>query len=90
MISEIIAGFSAVGGLVGLGSLVAALGAWRKSASAARELQPNHGSSISDRIDLVVDMTRSLGHQVGEIRADLRASTDQLHDRVKELERRRE
>lgn len=87
---DLIANFSAVGGLVGLGSLVASVGAWRKSSSAAKELTPNHGSSVSDRIDLVLELQRSQGHQIGEIRADVRSNFDQIHDRVTQLERRRE
>ena len=65
-----------LGGLAGLGSLVAALGAWRKSSTAAKELSPNHGSSMKDSVarieksqELQLDMMRSLGHQMGEIRA---------------------
>lgn len=96
MLADVIAAFSAAGGLVGLGSLIAAIGAWRKSSSAAKQLTPNHGSSLSDKIDLVLklqeahgELQRSQGHQLGEIRADQRAGFQQLHERVSTLERRR-
>lgn len=36
-----------------------------------KEFQPNHGSSLVDKINLLNDSVKSVGHQVGEIRRDM-------------------
>lgn len=84
MIDDLVAIISALGGFVGLGSLIAAIGAWAKSAQAAKQLAPNHGSSASDSLGRIEatqtaqgELIRSLGHQLGEI-----------HERIITLERR--
>lgn len=38
------------------------------SATAAAQLQPDHGSSVADKIDGLVREVRGLGHQMGEMR----------------------
>lgn len=35
------------------------------------ELTNNHGSSFKDKIELMLDLVKSQGHQLGELRADL-------------------
>lgn len=81
--AETIALISAIGGLPGLGGLIAAIGAWRKSSLAARELKPDHGSSVADKVALLVELQRSQGHQIGEIRDDMTVMRQHI-DRITE------
>lgn len=65
-------------------ALVAARNSGKTRKKIRHELNPNHGSSIRDQIDLLVKMVSSQGHQIGEIRRDA-ASIHDRHDR--QLER---
>lgn len=61
------------------------------AASAAAQLQPNHGRSVADKTDLILELVRSQGHQIGEIRTDLDAERDDrraLGERLGRLEDR--
>ena len=63
-----------LGGLTGLGTLVASLATLRKASKVKQDtaqLQPDHGSSVADKIDGLVREVRGVGHQVGEIRGSL-------------------
>lgn len=78
---------AAVGGLGGLGALITSLATLVKTRQVhddTSQLRPDHGSSVADKVDLVLDLTRSHGHQIGEIRKELDAERD---DR-QELDRR--
>ena len=60
-----------LGGLTGLGSLVASLATLRKATKVkedTQQLRPDHGSSVADKIDGLVREVRGIGHQVGELR----------------------
>lgn len=86
----------ALGGLSGLGSLVAALAAYRKAGQVkldTAQLHPDHGSSMRD--ELRQGFAR-MDHQFGEIRDDLteerrdrRAWDKTLSARVQALEARK-
>lgn len=93
----------ALGSLIaGIGTFVAALGAWRKSKKAASELSPNHGSSLKDSVSRIENslaqlasmvqaqgsMQRSQGHQIGEIRRDAAQTHELLSDGLREVQRR--
>lgn len=85
-----------LGGLSGLGSLLAALAAYRKAAQGAAQLRPDHGTTVADGIGRIEDAVRSLGHQIGEIRVDMaeerrdrRAGDEALADRLQTIETRR-
>lgn len=93
----------ALGSLIaGIGTFVAALGAWRKSKKAADELSPNHGGSLKDSVSRIEatlaqlgamvqhqgQIQRSQGHQIGEIRRDSAHTHDLLTEGLKEAHRR--
>lgn len=86
MIADIITALAAL--VASIGSFYAARkakGADVTAEKARAQLVPNHGSSVSDRVDLMLSMVKSQGHQIGEIKtdmADLRkdVSTLQAHE----------
>lgn len=86
MIADIITALAAL--IASISSFYAARKAKGADATAEKaraQLVPNHGSSVSDRIDLVLSMVKGQGHQIGDIRtdmADLRKdiSTLQAHE----------
>ena len=57
------------------------------TAAVRAELTPNHGSSVKDQLALVLDLVRSQGHQLGEIRDDARAIHEDHAARIRALER---
>lgn len=63
----------------------------------SRQFKPDHGESMADKIngiltsqDLHTSMIESLGHQVGEIRADAQQFRDIEDKRISRLEKRQE
>lgn len=65
--------------LTGLGAVlsgIAALIAAVYAKTAAKEMKPNHGSSMRDLLDSMNDRIKSIGHRQGE-----------LHDRIQDLAR---
>lgn len=83
--SEALDALVALGGLGGVAATITSLATLVKtrqvhddtsqvradSATAAAQLQPDHGSSVADKIDGLVREVRGVGHQVGEIRDSL-------------------
>lgn len=63
--------------LTGLGAVlsgIAALIAAIYAKSAAKEMKPNHGSSMRDTVNMIYDRVKALGHRQSE-----------LHDRLQSL-----
>lgn len=99
--NDILDALVALGGLGGVGALVTSLVNLAKvrqvsdeasqaradSAMAAAQLRPDHGHSVSDRLDLTLQLVRSQGHQLGEIRTDLDAERDERRDLAHRVER---
>lgn len=80
--------------LAGLSMLITAIAGVPAAIMAARnsgktrrkirhELNPNHGSSMRDQVDLVVKLVGAIGHQVGEFKQESR-ETHQRYDRALE------
>ncbi len=68
---EVVDALVSLGGLTGLGSLIASLATLRKASKVKQDtsqLLPDHGSSVADKIDGLVREVRGIGHQVGELR----------------------
>ena len=92
--AEVMDALVSLGGLTGLGSLVASLATLRKATKVkedTQQLQPDHGRSVADKTDLILELVRSQGHQIGEIRTDLDAERDDrraLGERLGRLEDR--
>ncbi|MDD7465977.1 MAG: hypothetical protein PUK59_07095 [Actinomycetaceae bacterium] len=64
--------------IASLGALVTALQGKRQSKKAAdiaettaAQFQPDHGTSFADKQELILDLVKSQGHQIGEIREDM-------------------
>lgn len=78
--------FGAVGGLSGLAAVLAALRELRTSRVDVRavraQVEPNHGSSLADSVRRteasVTDLSRRMGHELGEIRRDVQGVRDDL------------
>lgn len=68
-------------------SAIAAIWAARSAQAAKRELKPNHGSSVADKINALTDSVRSLGHQIGEVRRAADITHEDLSARVREVEK---
>lgn len=49
------------------------------------ELTNNHGSSFKDKIELTLDLVKSQGHQLGELRTDLSDLRGDLHNLRKDV-----
>ena len=71
---EVLDALVALGGLGGLGALVTSLATLvktRRIREDTRELKPDHGSSVADKIDGLVREVTGIGHQVGELRESM-------------------
>lgn len=64
---------TSLGALVGIGGLI------YQGIKIMHELKPNSGGSLRDQVDLLHELVRSQGHQIGQIRADL-IRMDARHD----------
>ncbi|VDG76904.1 Uncharacterised protein [Actinobaculum suis] len=62
----------------------AASSAAQAANSAAAQLTPNHGSTVSDAINRIEKMVSSQGHQIGEIRRDAAVTHEMIADRLSE------
>ena len=71
---DLLALISALGGLSGLGALIAAYASWQNS----KELKPDHGNSLADKHELTLSMVKSLGHQIGEMRREMHAEKEDI------------
>ena len=83
-------------------ALVAATASWRTGGKVRRELSANHGSSMKDALARIEsrqaaiaqvqhsyeELSRSMGHQIGEIRDDAREIHADHSARIRNLERR--
>lgn len=67
----------------GLAALFSAFYAKR----AAREVRPNHGSSLKDIVKLVDDKVDSLAHQLGEVKKDAAITHEDTLTRLRHIER---
>ena len=52
-----------------------------------KEFQPNHGSSLVDKINLLTDSVKSVGHQVGEIRRDMAREHESINHTLERHDR---
>lgn len=74
--------------LTGLGTLIsgiAALIAAIYAKSAAKEMKPNHGSSMRDTVNMIDDRVKALGHRQGELHDQLQnlvQSSENEHQRI--------
>lgn len=69
--SEALDALVALGGLGGVAATVTSLATLVKTRQVhgdTQQLQPDHGSSVADKIDGLVREVRGIGHQVGELR----------------------
>ncbi|MDD7687531.1 MAG: hypothetical protein PT944_06430 [Actinomycetaceae bacterium] len=64
--------------IASLGALITAIQGKRQSKKAAdiaettaAQFQPDHGTSFADKQELILELVKSQGHQIGEIRADM-------------------
>lgn len=79
--AEVTDALVSLGGLTGLGSLVASLATLRKATKVkedTQQLRPDHGSSVADKQDQVLELVRSQGHQLGEHQALIVRILDQV------------
>lgn len=101
MLADAVAALASLGGLGGIGAVVTAAVTARKNRGDVKairaEVSPNHGSSLLDavrRIESSLDdlrrehtaLDRRLGHEIGEIKADMRAVGDDQSKRLARLE----
>lgn len=72
---EIIEIISSLGGFAGLAALITALGATRRMNTAsekiAKELSPNHGSSMKDSLARIEAVQKDHGERLHELRKDV-------------------
>ena len=69
--SETLDALVALGGLGGVAATITSLVNLAKTRQVhgdTQQLQPDHGSSVADKIDSLVREVRGIGHQVGELR----------------------
>lgn len=69
--SEALDALVALGGLGGVAATVTSLATLVKTRQVhgdTQQLQPDHGSSVADKIDGLVREVRGIGHQFGELR----------------------
>lgn len=92
MVHELVNVLQNLGGLAGLGALIASISTYKET---RKRLRPNHGSSIADGIARVEKDVTRIGHEIGEIRTDLseerrdrRAWDEALSDRLCSVENR--
>lgn len=93
MVHELVNVLHNLGGLAGLGALIASISTYKET---RKRLRPNHGSSIADGIARVEKDVTRIGHEIGEIRTDLseerrdrRAWDEALSDRLISVENRK-
>lgn len=94
--------FTALISALNIGSIIAALGAWRKAGQSTKELTHNHGSSTKDAVVRIEktqahqsEMIKSLGHQIGELNGHMHqtvslvgAQLEDMSERVRRVEKR--
>lgn len=78
-----------------IGSIIAALGAWRKAGQSTKELTHNHGSSTKDAVSRIEktqvhqsEMIKSLGHQIGEIHDTMSQTTHLIGTQLGDMQER--
>ncbi|WP_022865528.1 hypothetical protein [Varibaculum cambriense] len=67
-----LAGMAAL--ITAIASIPGTIAAWHASKTRAafrQEMNPDHGSSLIDKVDALTESIASVGHQVGEIRRDM-------------------
>lgn len=103
VLADALAALSTLGGLGGLAALIAAVAALRRHEAATAEIRaemrPDHGGSLRDAVDRIErgmdelrgehrDLSRRLGHELGEVRRDLHQARTDHEIRLRRLERR--
>lgn len=103
VLADALAALSTLGGLGGLAALIAAVSALRRHEAATAEIRaemrPDHGGSLRDAVDRIErgmdelrgehrDLSRRLGHELGEVRRDLHQARTDHEIRLRRLERR--
>ena len=88
VLADALAALSTLGGLGGLAALIAAVAALHRHEAAAAELRaemrPDHGGGLREHRDL----SRRLGHELGEVRRDLHDVRTDHEARLRTLEQR--
>lgn len=75
----------------GIAAIIAAIASMIsavRAGKAADQLKPDHGNSVKDVVEQIDDKVSSVGHQVGEIRADATVWHSDFANRIRQLERR--
>ena len=105
VLADALAALSTLGGLGGLAALIAAVAALRRHEAATAEIRaemrPDHGGSLRDAVDRLErgmderrgehrDLSRRLGHELGEVRRDLHQARTDHEIRLRRLERNRD
>ncbi len=105
VLADALAALSTLGGLGGLAALIAAVSALRRHEAATAEIRaemrPDHGGSLRDAVDRIErgmdelrgehrDLSRRLGHELGEVRRDLHQARTDHEIRLRRLERNRD
>ena len=103
VLADALAALSTLGGLGGLAALIAAVAALHRHEAATAEIRaemrPDHGGSLRDAVDRIErgmdelrgehrDLSRRLGHELGEVRRDLHQARTDHEIRLRRLERR--
>ncbi len=103
VLADAFAALSTLGGLGGLAALIAAVAALHRHEAATAEIRaemrPDHGGSLRDAVDRIErgmdelrgehrDLSRRLGHELGEVRRDLHQARTDHEIRLRRLERR--
>ena len=105
VLADALAALSTLGGLGGLAALIAAVAALRRHEAATAEIRaemrPDHGGRLRDAVDRIErgmdelrgehrDLSRRLGHELGEVRRDLHQARTDHEIRLRRLERNRD
>ena len=105
VLADALAALSTLGGLGGLAALIAAVSALHRHEAATAEIRaemrPDHGGSLRDAVDRIErgmdelrgehrDLSRRLGHELGEVRRDLHQARTDHEIRLRRLERNRD
>nr|DAS73365.1 MAG TPA: Protein of unknown function (DUF2746) [Caudoviricetes sp.] len=105
VLADALAALSTLGGLGGLAALIAAVAALHRHEAATAEIRaemrPDHGGSLRDAVDRIErgmdelrgehrDLSRRLGHELGEVRRDLHQARTDHEIRLRRLERNRD
>lgn len=81
----------ALGGFAGLAALITALAGFVRIKKDTKQLQPDHGSSLADKIDHIRDDVKTINGRLIGIEKDLRAERKtrerQIYKLEEELER---